>query len=221
MARNFDNNNPDHIEVGDIPILDLTDDEVTLSIWVKIDGVNGEFKVFAKWADDGDQFQYLLSLKSNGHALFATKTANIKLTEGITDLNDGAWHHVAGVYDGSDVKIYVDGVLENTTIQTGNMLGTTSPIRLGAAGSVSVIADPFDGDLGHASLWDVSLSAGEIKSLAEGVNPLKMFKGNNLLFYAPLNGQNPEYDVVGGLNMTVIGTTKVDEPPIPNSIIAP
>lgn len=221
MARSFDDNNPDYIEVGDIPALDLTGDEVSLSIWAKIRSVNGEYKIFAKWADNGGQFTYLLSLLPNGHALFAVFPGVTKLTEGTTNLNDGKWHHIAGTYDGSNIGIYVDGALENTTAATGNMLGTTAPIRLGAAGSVAVVENPFDGFLGHASLWDVGLSAGEIKSLSEGINPLKMHKNNNLLFYAPLNGQDPEYDVIEGLDLTVNGSTKSDEPPIPNSIVAP
>src|ERR1017187_635636 len=31
---------------------------------------------------------------------------------GVTTVNDGAWHHVAGVYDGTNLVLYVDGVPE-------------------------------------------------------------------------------------------------------------
>ena len=30
------------------------------------------------------------------------------------NLNDGRWHHVAGTYDGTTAKIFVDGVLKNS-----------------------------------------------------------------------------------------------------------
>jgi len=148
-------------------------------------------------------------------------TASIVPTEGTTDLNDGEWHHVAGTYDGADVRIYVDGVQENSASQTGNMVMGSAPVRIGAAGSVSVVEDAFDGSLGHAALWDTFLTAGEIKSLSEGVSPLKIHKNNMLLFYVPINGQSPEIDIIGGLDLTITGTTIVEEPPIPNSIVAP
>ena len=35
------------------------------------------------------------------------------------------WNHVTGVYDGSVMKIYINGVLRGTTSVTGNVTGIT------------------------------------------------------------------------------------------------
>jgi prepilin-type N-terminal cleavage/methylation domain-containing protein len=37
-------------------------------------------------------------------------------------LNDGQWHHVCGVRSGNQLRIYIDGVLENTTHKSGGVL---------------------------------------------------------------------------------------------------
>ena len=99
------------------------------------------------------------------------------------------------------------------------MVSNTAPVRIGAGSGGSGGEDPVDGDIGHCAIWGVALTAGEIKSLFSGVSPPKI-RGGSLLLYAPLNGIDPEYDIIGGLDLTVNGPTKTDEPPIPNSIVA-
>lgn len=220
MARNFERNNNDYIEVGNVPALDFTGDEITVSLWVRLESTATEGKAFAKWADAGDKFQYLVSVKSNGHFQFVVNTGSNGIAEGTTDLDDGQWHHLAGTYDGSNVRAYADGVEEASTSKTGNMISNTAPVRIGAGSGGSGTENPFDGEIGHCAVWDAPLSASEVASLAAGINPLKI-RSENRLFYAPLNGQGPELDVVGGLSLTVNGPTKSEEPPIPNSIVAP
>jgi len=221
MARNFEESNDDYIEVGDIAALDLTGDEVTLSAWVRLEALNGEQKILAKWADAGGQFQYLLSINGSDQLIFAINAGSQSIATGSTTMIAGTWCHVAGTYDGSNMRVYLIGVEDGSTSKTGNMPNTTAPVRIGAGSGGAGTEEPFDGDIGHCAIWDVALTAGEIKSLSEGVNPLKMHKNNNLLFYAPLNGQDPEYDIIGGLDLTVNGPVKSEEPPIPNSIVAP
>ena len=61
----------------------------------------------------------------------------------------------------------------------------------------------------------------EIKSLSEGVNPLRM-RRDNLIFYCPVGGQNLEREIVGGFDMTINSTPpQSEEPPIPWNVIAP
>lgn len=220
MAREFDRTNPDYVDFGDVAALDLTGDEVTLSVWMRLVAGGVECKVFAKWSDADGKFSYLLSLLANDHLLFAVFNGGTATAEGTTDLGDGEWHHIAGVYDGSEIRAYVDGVEEDSTAQSGNMGSNTAPVRLGAGSGGAGTEDPFSGCLGHAALWDRALSAGEIKSLSGGISPLALNR-DGLLFYVPLNGQSPEPDIVGGASGTLTGTTVVEEPPIPNSIVAP
>ena len=61
---NFESSNNDFIEVGNIPALDLSGDEVTLSVWIRLESSSMEGKILAKWADAGSKFQYLLSTDS-------------------------------------------------------------------------------------------------------------------------------------------------------------
>jgi len=220
MARNFEEANNDYIEVGDVPALDLTGDEITLSAWIRIEALNGEQKILAKWADAGSKFQYLLSITSADKLQFAVNAGGQSVVVATTTSVAGIWCHVAGTYDGSAIRVYLEGVEENSLAVTGNMASNTAPVRIGAGSGGLGTEQPFDGDIGHCAIWGIGLTAGEIKSLSSGISPPKI-KSGNLLMYAPLNGQDPEYDVVGGLDLTVNGPTASEEPPIPNSIVAP
>lgn len=219
MARNFDGTN-DYLDAGNPSALDLTGDQVTLSVWIRLESTFSEGKIIAKWSDSPEAFQYLLSTDGGDKCQFAIFNGGTKIAVGTTTLLTGVWFHLAGTYDGSNVRVYCNGVEEDSTAATGNMSSTTAPVRIGAGSGGSGTENPFDGDIGHCAIWDIALSGGEVASLAAGISPLKIQKNNNLVFYAPVNGQDPEYDVVGGVDLTVNGSVKSEEPPIPNSIKA-
>lgn len=220
-ARDFEESNNDHLDAGNPSALNLTGDQVTLSVWINLESASAEGKIIAKWSDAGGDFQYLLSSDGGDKCLFSIFNGGTRIAIGSTNMSTGTWHHIAGVYDGSEVRCYLNGVEDGSNSASGNMSSTSAPVRIGAGSGGSGTENPFDGDIGHASIWDTALTEGEIESLASGVSPLKIRKDNNLLFYAPINGQSPEYDVVGGLDITVNGAIKSEEPPIPNSIVAP
>ena len=225
MSRDFESSNNDFIEVGDVPALDLAGDEVTLAAWVMIESKPAEQKTIAKWADSSSQFSYLLSVGLDAGAsppIFVVNTGSNAVVQATTDLDIGTWYNIVGTYDGANVRMYVNGVDEDSVSRSGNLISTTAPVRIGmGSGTPGSSEEPFDGLIGHCSIWDVGLSANEVQSLASGVSPLRIHR-DNLLFYAPLNGQDPELDVVGGLSLTVNGPIKSEEPPKQfNSIIAP
>ena len=220
MAREFDRASSEYLDFGNPSYLNWTGDEITVSLWVRNGTSGSERKPFAKWADSGTQHSWLLSIDASGIPLFAVNDGGINIANATTDLDaDNEWHHLCGVYDGSVVRIYVDGVQEGTDGAGSNINLTTAPVRIGSGGPGG--EQPYDGDLGHGAIWDVGLSAGEVASLAVGVSPLRM-RRDDLIFYAPVNGQSPEPDIVGGASGTINGTpTVVPEPPIPWSIVAP
>ncbi|MHC4351948.1 MAG: LamG domain-containing protein, partial [Planctomycetota bacterium] len=66
-------------------------------------------------------------------------------------IDDGQWHHVAGVFDNGTMTIYIDGTPDASTVG-GNTFGTAST-RYGFVGSQSE-ATAFDGDRsGSPGYW--------------------------------------------------------------------
>jgi len=133
-----------------------------------------------------------------------------------TTYSAGAWNHACGIErSATDRSAYLNGGGKGTNTVSRVPLGLDAT-SIGMRNSDNF----FNGRIGHVAMWDVDLSDSEVASLAAGVSPRKIRPGN-LVYYAPINGQSPEPDIVGGLDMTVAGTTVAEEPPIPNSIVAP
>jgi hypothetical protein len=60
----------------------------------------------------------------------------ITTVTGISDIADDRWHHLVATYDGTLLRLYVDGVLEGTTAALGliyNVPAGTTPINVGSA----------------------------------------------------------------------------------------
>lgn len=67
-----------------------------------------------------------------GVSLDGTNTAGSYLTvDGTTNMDDGRWHFALGVYDGSAIKIFVDGNLENYAALGGQIFASSGPFNIG------------------------------------------------------------------------------------------
>ena len=73
-----------------------------------------------------------------------------------TQINDGLWHHVLCVNDGADLKMYIDGTLENTTVGGGGtMLNGTSYFAIGRREANTPSNYNFlDGNIDEVYIWD-------------------------------------------------------------------
>ena len=85
---------------------------------------------------------------------------------GATLVPPGEWHHIAGVADGSNVKVYLDGKQDATIAYDGtaNVVATD----IGIACKVRGIVDGVRGMVDEVAIWTRPLSADEIKQAMEG-----------------------------------------------------
>lgn len=90
--------------------------------------------------------------------------------EGVQDLADGHWHHVAGVYDGDQMRLYVDGRLEaGRPVKSKVSLGTDGPLWVGRKFNDG--SSPFLGTVDEVRVYGRALSAPEIQRLAKRPTP--------------------------------------------------
>lgn len=116
-------------------------------------------------------------------------------------MSTGTWQHLAGVQSGVTSRVaYLNGSAGSaeTSNLTPNTLNVTTLAALVVAGSrVSFLG----GDVAHAAVWSIALTAGEIASLAAGARPDSVQSGS-LVFYSEVDGvASPEDDLVGTLDL--------------------
>lgn len=121
----------DIIDFGDRAETEFTGDFV-VSTWIKTSSGSGFPSVIEKWTGAGTEWAWHLTL--NGFS--ANKATCAAYTNGpqnratsTTSVTDGNWHYIQCVRDGNDIKIYVDGVLEDTTADVTGTLANAGTLK--------------------------------------------------------------------------------------------
>src|SRR5262249_53051270 len=108
----------------------------------------------------------------NGPELQFTNIQDV-VTNGFL-VNDGNWHFVAGVSDGTNDSLYIDGLLARTAANVGSVAGTNGDALLGGDPSTLVPifngtsgSEPryFDGQIAQMSFFTNALSGAQIQQL--------------------------------------------------------
>jgi hypothetical protein len=162
-ALDFDGNG-DYVDCGNDPIFDITD-EITLSIWVNAnDNGNGENNC---WMGKGDN-TYAIKHQTGNYLEFFIYDGSWHSTNYSTDIAslNGEWHHMAGTYDGSELKFYLDGELAANLVYSSTIGTSSNNVTLGENSQAT--GRYFDGMLDDARIYNEALSAADIKSIMMG-----------------------------------------------------
>src|SRR6185503_16695191 len=137
--------------------------KITVAAWVKLDTT----ETFARWVTKGSDpltFPFLLgqSTTAAGVPRFRVITSVGVTSEGTAALKTGVWYHLAGTYDGSNVRLYVDGIQIDSDAQTGNLATNTTDGVTIACDSDCTGADAPDGKIDDVRIYNRALSAAEV-----------------------------------------------------------
>lgn len=147
---------------------------VTVAIWVKITSTNDWQQFVGLIKETGaisvPHYTWHLFIDPNGYPQFQVTLTNLQLyaAESGVKINTGEWVHLAGVYNGSAVTLYVNGIDVGgitTGIVGSPMLVFNQELRLGATGLPSEFQNGLSDDL---RIYDRALSASEIYEIYGG-----------------------------------------------------
>jgi len=74
--------------------------------------------------------------------------------------NDGNWHHVCGVIDGTNRILYIDGSQKNSS--TGGIQSVSSNTAIATIGAFSAGNTSFNGNISNARFYRKSLTSSEV-----------------------------------------------------------
>lgn len=144
----------------------LTSNEFTWEANIKVNNLHGNFPgLWERWGSPGTGKNLLIRLESDGTVSAYPGSGSTTLTagraQGVTAINDSNWHHVAVTWDGSVLRVYIDGTLDGTggsvtpgaTNNPADMLG--APVDGGSGSN-------FDGWADDIRVWNVERTQSEI-----------------------------------------------------------
>lgn len=160
-----------YVNVPDSPSLSLTG-PLTLAAWIRPNQNTFQQAIIEKYDVPGLN-GYFLRFNGAGklEASVCGPTPGIycnTYATGATTITTGRWHHVAAVYDGSTIKVYLDGVLDGTVIATVAPTDGSTSLKIGARGDDANTR--LNGRIDEAKIFNRALSASEVAGLADVVN---------------------------------------------------
>jgi hypothetical protein len=173
-----------YVRVPSSASLEQVSTGLTVCAWVKfgtnIAYANGDMqsiarKVISETSNPSPYASYDLVVQDAGSGNFQARMAVTRASDSTRGIAwgsphpYGAWYHFAGVYDGTRVRIYVNGVEESNAPFTGTLLQTTGqPLCIGRFGTVG---EAVNGSIDDFRVYNRALSATEIQSFYDNAAP--------------------------------------------------
>ena len=159
---NFDGTD-DYIDCGTIS---LSGSQITLEAWVKPESFQGNSPYITNIVgEEGDGNSAFIrfgdaSLANNKPQFVLAISEQIKL-DGNTELIADVWYHLAASYDGSNMRIYVNGIEDASVSQSGAFTANTTfyIANIGATGGRY-----FDGQIDEVRVWNDVRTEVEIRA---------------------------------------------------------
>jgi hypothetical protein len=196
-AFQFNGTSNQYVDIPDNPSLNLTA-TLTLEAWIypqlPLDPVASP--IIKKWGDGADGYALEFS-GTNGVNMVVDLYRYEIANSPIAPVAFNQWNHVAGVFDGTKVSIYVNGVLGGTTAASGQIATTHNDFQLGHdPGNPTRI---YNGLIDEASIYSNALSASQILAIytagaAGKCGPPPAISGQPLS-QSVLSGASPSFTV--------------------------
>lgn len=165
----------DCVDIGKNPDFDIKN-QITVSAWIKVNEFNRNWQAIVAKGDRAWRLQRnvgesTLEFACSGLVVPGTDWGQIF---GTTDVNDGHWHHVAGVYDEEKIYLYIDGSLDASAEAPGNIRVNDEPVYIGEN---SQTPNRFwNGLIDDVRIYSYALSAEEISEIAQNALLLSLPK---------------------------------------------
>lgn len=200
----------DYVKINDDSSLRLN--HWTVEAWFKSDVYSDTkirpllFKgVLTKWK----QHNYGLHLfgdanvRLNLRAMFGNGTTYYQIT--VWDITPNVWHHAVGTYDGSYLRLYLDGSEVNNLEVSTTPYTSTDPAQISRGDGYAI-----DGCVDEVRLYNRALTLEEIREHYQGIYQDE----TGLVLYLPFENNVKDYSGQGN-NGVNYGATFVDGAEIP------
>ncbi len=154
-----------------ITLPNISYDTITVAAWFNTDNIALEQRIVSKTQAG----EYFIAINEGSTTCGSDNICFIVNVDGTyysatydtVSLSSDTWYHVAGVYDGTDLKLYLDGVEVDSTNAPGSIQGNSSPICIGEEAGISQCdaGDNFQGEIDNVIISERPFSAAQIALL--------------------------------------------------------
>lgn len=158
------------LELGDTEYFVITDaaqtglditGNLTICAWIRPESSVSDRYILSKYQASGDLRCYNLFLDSGNEIYFRISNNGTTLTTENSSgtVSDGAWSHIAAVYNGTKMQTFIAGVASGAgTAYSSGIADKASPFTIGRIPSGGY----FDGRIDEVIIWNTALTDAEV-----------------------------------------------------------
>ena len=209
-ALKFVNSENDSVDVADSSSLKIQE-QITICAWVNLDYYSQYTNIIDKQWDGADRSYVFRVYSRKPQFILANASGSAWTTANSSSiLLYNEWYFLSAVYDGSEMKIYINGTLDGTPVsKTDNISPNNSALSIGNA---SLYTHGWNGMLSNVMLFNTGLSQSDITTLYNNGNPVTDLSSfSSAVSWWKLNNLTTGIqDAIGSNNGTNSGATKVN-----------
>ena len=153
----------DYVTLGNDGKLDIPYESLTVEAWVKaLDATPISNESIVSKGTGAGYNNFNLSLETNGKIRFWI--GNATLTYSTDSISDNTWHHVVGVWTGTQSIVYLDGVSGTPKTNTSSITSSGAPVLVGSWNT----AWNFNGSISGIRIYNRALSPVDVEKLYQG-----------------------------------------------------
>ncbi|WP_299254537.1 LamG-like jellyroll fold domain-containing protein [uncultured Lacinutrix sp.] len=153
------NGTADYIDMEDA--LDLNPSGFTISSWIKRDAADSGTASILSKCDEGHTEGYDFRILNNNKIQMRWINGTVQQLQSFTSIPDDEWHHVAAIYNGTRLYLYIDGVFDRSANRNAPV-STNQSFHIAAAGKTSPTRH-FRGNIDEVRIWDTELTQAQLQ----------------------------------------------------------
>ncbi|OHB55609.1 MAG: hypothetical protein A2173_01495 [Planctomycetes bacterium RBG_13_44_8b] len=161
----------DYVHCGNATVFDITG-QITVAVWIKVEKFEQEWQGIVT---KGDTAWRIVRDNKTDQVQFACD--GVTSISGTINVNDGQWHHIAGVYDESNLLLYIDGSVDVSDTATGTINTNTYNLLIGETERAGGKGRYWNGIIDDVRIYNKALTQEEIE---------QVMRGNPKLAYSPV-----------------------------------
>ena len=137
--------------------------KITVEAWVNPSTTSGFGCIIGNYRTPSNSLQFLLRRTTNYFEFFVGTGVGASFTGAFSpsgSVQTNAWQHLAGVYDGTLISLYINGSLSGTATANHVFAATTNSIVLG----VNSINENFQGSVDEVRIWNINRTQCQINT---------------------------------------------------------
>lgn len=167
--------NGDYILADDIS---LTSNSLSACVWIKTSSSNtlqSTDYILSKWDGGVTKRIFVLGqvLNTNTVTFITSNSGSYQAGNVLVStsaINDGIWHHICGIHDGSYNYLYIDGSLDKSVDATNGLYNASlsTSIGCGLVNGTCQANDYFNGLIDDVMIYTRALTSDEVTALYDG-----------------------------------------------------